>query len=462
MTTILQTPAAWPRPLLGETPAAGKPAADPVDLDAAVRAGAFDGLTRALRHLGATLTTATLAESGLRGRGGGGFPAAQKWRAVAATPDGVATPGGVATPDGVRYAVANGYEADPAAGTNRHLMTARPYAIVEGLAIAALSVGAEEAILAVRAEYTDAVAALELAVAAAEQAGYVGENVLGSGRAVRMMVRTVQGAYMLGEETVLLKALEGRRGQPEQRPPYPSERGLWGRPTLVHNVATLAAVPWIVVQGADAYRAIGDPDAPGTVLVQVSGAVTTPGIAEVPSGTSLAEIIGLAGGVANGRPLKAVLVGGPSGGLLPADLATTPYTFGALRAAGAHVGSGSLVVADDRTCIVDLARLLTRYCADEACGKTIPCRIGLRRMYEIGERIATGLARPTDAQLIADLGADIVGSALCDHERLATGPLATGMRYFRPEFDDHILRGVCPAGVCALVGVAAAGTRHGG
>jgi len=196
MTTILPTPAAWPRPLLGETPVGHAPGADPADLDAAVRAGAFAGLTRALQDLGATLTTATLAESGLRGRGGAGFPAAQKWRAVAGTPD------------GVRYAVANGYEADPAGGTNRNLMTARPFAIVEGLAIAALSVGAEEAVLAVRAEYADAVAALELAVAAAEDAGYVGEDVLGSGRPVRMTVRTVQGAYMLGEETVLLKALE--------------------------------------------------------------------------------------------------------------------------------------------------------------------------------------------------------------------------------------------------------------
>ena len=215
--------------------------------------------------------------------------------------------------------------------------------------------GADEAIIAVRAEYADAIAVLEQAVAAAGEAGYLGDNVLDSGHALRMTVRGVQGAYMLGEETVLLKALEGRRGQPEQRPPYPSERGLWGRPTLVHNVVTLAAVPWIVVHGADAYRAIGDPDAPGTVLVAVSGAVATPGIAEVPTGTSLETIIALAGGVADGRPLKAILVGGPSGGLLPADLAGTPYAFGALRAAGAHVGSGSIVVADDRTCIVDLA-----------------------------------------------------------------------------------------------------------
>ena len=460
MTTILPTPATWPRPLLGDLPGGDPPSgdarlADPGDLDAAVRAGAFAGLTRALRDLGATLTTATIAESGLRGRGGAGFPAAQKWRAVAATP------GGIATPGGLRYAVANGYEADPAGATNRHLMTQRPYAIVEGLAIAALSVGAEEAILAVRAEYADAVAVLELAVSAAEEAGYVGKDVLGSGRALRMTVRPVQGAYMLGEETVLLKALEGRRGQPEQRPPYPSERGLWGRPTLVHNMATLAAIPWIVVHGSDAYRAIGDPDAPGTLLVQVTGAVASPGIVEVPTGTPLSEIVSLAGGVAGGRTLKALLVGGPSGGLLPADLATTPYTFGALRAVGAHVGSGSVVVADDRTCVVDLARLLTRYCADEACGKTIPCRIGLRRMSEIGERFAAGLARPTDPGLLADLGADIVGSALCDHERLATGPLATAMRYFGPEIDAH-LAGVCPAGVCAPAGAVAAGTTHGG
>jgi NADH:ubiquinone oxidoreductase subunit F (NADH-binding) len=226
-------------------------------------------------------------------------------------------------------------------------------------------------------------------------------------------------------------------------------------------VATLAAIPWIVVHGADAFRAIGDAEAPGTLLVQVSGAVASPGIAEVPTGTSIAEIVELAGGVAAGRTLKAILVGGPSGGLLPAELATTPYTFGALRAAGAHVGSGSLVVADELTCVVDLARLLTRYCADEACGKTIPCRIGLRRMSEIGDRIAAGLARPTDLQLLADLGADIVGSALCDHERLATGALATAMRYFGPEIDAH-RSGVCPAGICAPTGVVGAGTAHGG
>ena len=439
MTTFLPDPAGGPRPILGEGPRAAV-----TDLAAAVRAGAFAGLRAAVGELGPTGTVATIASSGLRGRGGAGAPAGDKWHAV------------VTAADPVRHVVANGYEADPAQGTDRLLMETRPFAVVEGVAIAALAVGARDAVIAVRAEYTDAVRALEAAVFAAEEAGYLGTDVLGSGRDVALTVRAVQGAYMLGEETVLLKALEGKRGQPEQQPPYPTERGLFGHPTLVHNVATLAAVPWIVTNGADAFRAIGDRDAPGTSLVQVSGAVATPGIAEVPNGTALQAIVELAGGVAAGRTLKAILVGGPTGGLLPADLLATPYTQAALQSAGAHVGSGAVVAVDEGTCIVDLARLLVRYGADEACGKTIPCRIGLRRIAEIGQRFADGTARPTDPQLLGDLAADCAASALCDHERRAPGPLLTAMRYFRPEIDDHILRGTCPAGVCSPIRLAGA------
>lgn len=438
MTTFLAGPAG-PRPILGDASAAAL-----TDLAAAMEAGAFAGLRAAVGDLGPTATVATIAASGLRGRGGAGYPAGEKWRAVASAAD------------PVRYVVANGYEADPAQATNRLLMETRPFAVVEGVAIAALAVGAREAVIAVRAEYADAVRALESAVFAAEEAGFLGADVLGSGHDVAVTVRTVQGAYMLGEETVLLKALEGKRGQPEQRPPYPTEHGLFGHPTVVHNVVTLAAVPWIVAHGADAFRAIGDPDAPGTVLVGVSGAVATPGIAEVPTGTTLAALLDLAGGVAPGRSLKAVLVGGPTGGLLPPDLLATPYTFGALREVGAHVGSGAVVAADETACVVDLARLLVRYGADEACGKTIPCRIGLRRLAEIGQRFADGTARPTDPELLEDLAADCVASALCDHERLAPSPLRSAMRYFRPEIDDHILRGVCPAGVCSPIRLAAA------
>jgi NADH:ubiquinone oxidoreductase subunit F (NADH-binding) len=217
-------------------------------------------------------------------------------------------------------------------------------------------------------------------------------------------------------------------------------------------------VPWILANGADAFAAIGSPASPGTILVSVR-APAGAGVAEVPIGTPLREIVALAG--KGGRsPLKALLVGGPAGGILPAALGDTAYEFEALRAVGAHVGSGSIVAADDRACVVDLARLLTRFCADEACGKTIPCRIGLRRVSEIGDRIATGLPKPTDLYLLADLTMDITGSALCDHERLATLPFASGMRYFQSELDEHILRSSCPAGVCRPIAVAAGAAAH--
>ena len=225
-------------------------------------------------------------------------------------------------------------------------------------------------------------------------------------------------------------------------------------PTVVNNVQTLAAVPWIIRHGAEAYAAIGAPDTPGTILVQVRTPARD-GIAEVPLGTPLREVVGLGGKLPGARTIKAILVGGPSGGLLPPDLLDTPYAFEPLRAAGAHVGSGSVVVADDRACIVDLARLLTRYCAGEACGKTIPCRIGTRRLVEIADRVVEGRPRPTDPELLTDLSADIVASALCDHERLTTLPLSSGMRYFRSELDEHILHSACPAGVCHPIAVAA-------
>jgi NADH:ubiquinone oxidoreductase subunit F (NADH-binding) len=438
---LLKTPPAWPAILLERAKAA-----DPTDLDAAVRADAFDGLRRVIRNLGGTATIATIASSGLRGRGGAGYPAADKWRTAAS----------IAAPR--RYVVVNGYGADPATGTDRYLLERDPFAVIEGAAIAAFAVGASEVVVAVRADATDAIRGLESAIGSAEDAGFIGFDVLGSGQDITVSIRPVQGAYMLGEETVLLKALEGKRGQPEQRPPHPAERGLFGMPTVVHNVQTLAALPWIIRHGADAFAAIGAADSPGTILV----ALRTPGgdgIAEVPLGTPLREVVALAGKLPVGRTIKAILVGGPSGGLLPPDLLDTPYAYASLREVGAHIGSGSVVVADDRACVVDLARLLTRFCAGEACGKTIPCRIGTRRLVEIADRVVEGRSRPTDATLLEDLSADIVASALCDHERLTTLPLASGMRYFRSEVDEHILRSACPAGVCHPIAVAAGALR---
>jgi len=456
MTTILRTPKDWPAILLpaepapqrarrGAAAAAPESAGDPLDLDAARDRGAFSGLKRSLHDLGPTATIATIAASGLRGRGGAGFPTGEKWRAAAETP---------ATQ---RYVVANGYGADPSSATDRTLLELNPYAVLEGAVIAAAAIGASEVVVAVRAEATDAIRALETALERMVAAGLAGDDVLGSGESIEITIRAVQGAYMLGEETVLLKAIEGKRGQPEQRPPHPAERGLFGKPTVVQNVQTLAAIPWIIANGAEAFAAIGSKASPGTVLVSVRSPGGS-GVAEVPMGTSLREIVGLAGRDAT-KGLKALLVGGPSGGILPAALADTGYEYDALRSVGAHMGSGAIVAADKRACIVDLARLLTRYCADEACGKTIPCRIGLRRVSEIGDRVATGLPRPTDVQLLADLSSDIVESALCDHERLATLPFMSGMRYFRSELDEHILRSSCPAGVCRPIAVAAGGAH---
>lgn len=439
-TTILPGRKGWPSILLAR---AG--AKNPTDLDAAVAAGAFGGL-RAAIHQGPTGTIAIVGASGLRGRGGSGFPTADKWRAAAITEA------------DRRYVVANGYGADPATATDRTLIERDPFAVIEGLAIAAWAIGAEEAIIAVRATATDAIRGLEAALAAATEANFIGEDVLGSGHRIEITISPVQGAYLLGQETVLLKALESRRGQPEQTPPFPATRGLHGRPTVVQNVQTLAAVPWILRNGAEAFRATGTPGCPGTILVQVRGPEAS-GVAEVPFGTPLGDIVALAGPLPAGRSVKALVIGGPAGGILPAEAQSTPFTFEDLRAAGAHVGSGSVIVADDRACVVDLARILTRFCADEACGKTIPCRIGTRRISEIGDRLAAGTSRAGDLDLLVDLSADIVGSALCDHERLATLPLLSGMRYFRAELDEHLERGVCPAGVCHPIPMAATATH---
>jgi NADH-quinone oxidoreductase subunit F len=417
MANLLKTPAAWPRILLARVDAK-----DPADLDAAVAAGAFEGLRRSIRDLGGAATIELVAASGLRGRGGAGFPTGEKWRTAATTEA------------DRRYVVANGYGADPASHTDRTLMERDPYAVIEGTVIAAFAIGASEAFLAVRAEDSEVIGRLSEAIGSATDAGFLGSDVLGSGRDVWLSVRPVQGAYMLGEETVLLKALEGKRGQPEQRPPHPASVGLFDRPTVVNNVQTLASVPWIIREGADAFRAIGSPAAPGTVLVQVR----TPGkegVAEVPLGTPLGDIVKLGGKLAPERTLQAVLIGGPSGGLLPTDALDTPYDFASLRAAGAHLGSGSLVAIDDRTDLLELVGVLTRFCSNEACGKSIPCRIGTKRLAELVSRREDGLLRPVDTQLAADLAHDIVESGLCDHERLATLPLTSGMRYFGSAFD---------------------------
>lgn len=437
---VLATPSRWPRFLLPEPPAA-----DPLDLDAAVAAGAFAGLRSAVDEHHAEGVIAAVTESGLRGRGGAGSPTGEKWQACARTQA------------DVRYVVVNAYQSDPAVLTDRILIERNPYGVIEGALIAAFAVGAGEVIFAVRAEAADAIRVLEAALAKAEAAGYLGASVLGTGLEIYASVRPLQGSYMLGEETVLLKGLEEKRGQPEQQPPYTTTRGLFGKPTLIHGPQTLAAVPLILTGGAARFAEVGAVASRGTILVQVSGAVATPGIAEVPLGVTIREILDVAGGVMKSASLKAVLVGGPSGGILPAEGVGVAYDQDSLQTAGAYIGSGSIVVVDQSGCVVDLASVLTRFCADEACGKTIPCRIGLRRLAEIGARICEGQPRGDEVTRLTDLSSDIVESALCDHERRATLALTSVVRYFRDELDAHIVRNTCPAGICQPKAVARAG-----
>jgi NADH-quinone oxidoreductase subunit F len=407
-------------------------------LAAAEDAGAWSAWKKAVTSQSPQSITRLIADAGLTGLGGAGYPTGEKWRDCAATEA------------DARYVVANGFEADPGAQIDRTLMDADPHAVVEGLAFACFAVGARRGFIAVRASQTQTRRRLERAVAQAEQAGYIGSDALGAGFDVHIEVVSVQGGYVVGEETVLLRAIENKRAQPDQRPPYPSARGLWDRPTVVNNVKTLAAVPWIVANGGRAWAEAGNAHDPGVTLVQLSGAFANPGIAEVPVGTPVGRIVDeIGGGARGGAKLKAVLVGGPAGGFLPAGGLYVGYAPAALSKAGAIVGSGSIVAADTDTCLVDMATLLTRFLSDESCGKTIPCRIGVRRMYELGSRATTGLARPTDPQLLLDLAADVRDGGLCGLERLAPNPYLSGLRYFASEFEDHFVRRTCPTGVCS-------------
>ncbi|MBA2275114.1 MAG: SLBB domain-containing protein [Chloroflexi bacterium] len=426
----------WPSLLLAR---ASESTEEPT-LAAAEAAGAWTAFRRAVTVLSADEVRRIVAESGLRGRGGAGYPTGRKWRSCAEQPP------------GARFVVANGFEADPGAQLDRTLMERDPHAVLEGLALAAYAVGATQAYVAVKSSATLAARRLREAVEQAEQQGILGTGAMGGRVDLQIEVRELQGGFVVGEETVLLRALENKRAQPDQRPPYPTERGLFGRPTAVNNVKTLAAVPWIVANGAAAYSQLGVGGHSGTTLLQVSGAVKTPGIVEVPLGVPLDEVLALAGSV---RSPKAVLVGGPSGAFLPPDELDVTLVPDQLERVGGIWGSGTILVADQRACVVDMASLMTRYLNDEACGKTIPCRIGLRRLAEIGDRFTSGRPRPTDAQLLDDLCADTRDAALCALESTATNPLLSGMRYFASEFEAHIVKGECPAGVCQPLRVTA-------
>ena len=408
---------------------------DAESLAAYRKAHGYRGLTRAITKLLPDEVITEIFASRLRGRGGAGFPVADKWRATRSAP-------------GERkIAVANLMGADPTSLGDRALAEGNPHLVLEGLIIAAAAVGASEAILAVRRDWTAAIERLRRAAADAEAAHLAGYLILGTDVSVQVSVWEGSGAYVAGEETALIHALQGDRGMPLIRPPYPAARGLWGVPTLVHNGETLAHVAWILGHSAADFATVGPEEAPGTKLVTIAGAVRNPGLAEVAMGTSVADIVKLAGGSTG--TLKAAFVGGPGAGALAAgELSATGYEYGALGAAGAHIGSGSVLVTDTATCMVATARFLLDYSAREACGKAVPCRIGPLRLVETLDRILAATPRPNDLILLRELSAKIADTALCRLESLAPRPMLTTLDRFADEYRAHAERGVCLAGSC--------------
>jgi NADH-quinone oxidoreductase subunit F len=412
---------------------------DPSSLDDALALGAYEALRSAATDLTPDEVVERISASGLRGRGGAGFPTGRKWALARRQP-------------APRYVIANGDEGDPGAFMDRLVLESDPHRVVEGLALAAFAVGAEEGFFYVRAEYPLAVRRVREAIRQAEERGLLGEAALGGRLRLRLEVREGAGAFVCGEETALVASLEGRRGMPRLRPPYPAERGFRGRPTVINNVETLACVPWILRHGPEAFAAMGTGSSKGTKVFALAGKVRHGGLIEVPMGATIREIVEeLGGGVPSGRKLKAVQLGGPSGGCLPASLGDTPVDYEALRRSGAIMGSGGLVVLDDRDCMVDIARFFLRFTCDESCGKCTFCRIGTRRMLEILDRLCEGRGREEDLANLEELADRVSRTSLCGLGQTAPNPVLTSLRYFREEFEAHVRDGRCPAGRCAAL-----------
>lgn len=413
---------------------------DPLDLDAYRRAGGFAGFARAADAPQPAAILEAVRTSGLRGRGGAGFPTFRKWQDVRAAGE------------RERIVVCNGDEGDPGAFMDRMILESFPFRVIEGLMLAARAVEAPQGYLYIRGEYPLAVRRVEQALEACRRRGLLGTGAAGCGRELELTVVEGAGAFVCGEETALLAAIEGRRGMPRYRPPYPSEHGLWGRPTLVQNVETLALIPWIVRNGGAAFAGMGTDTSRGTKTFALAGKVRRGGLIEVPMGISLRRIVEeIGGGVAGGRELKAIQVGGPSGGCIPAALADVPVDYESLSALGGMMGSGGLVVLDDTDCMVDIARYFLVFTQSESCGKCTPCRVGTKRMLEALDRLCDGTGGSEDVAELERLAVSVGESSLCGLGRTAPNPVLTTLQYFRDEYAAHA-SGICPAGRCrALV-----------
>ncbi len=413
---------------------------DPTDIDDYIARGGYEAARHALTALTPEQVIAEVKASGLAGRGGAGFPTWRKW-------DGARAASG-----DVKYLICNGDEGDPGAFMDRALLESDPHRVIEGMLIGAYATGAAELIVYIRAEYPLAVSRLRQAAEQAQAQGFLGPHAMGSEFSCRIRVRTGAGAFVCGEETALIASLEGRRGMPSLRPPYPVQQGYKGKPTCINNVETFANIPWILQNGGAAFAAIGTEHSKGTKVFALAGQVRRGGLVEVPMGTSLREVIfGLGGGVRTRAAFKAVQMGGPSGGCLPESMLDTPIDYQALAATGAMMGSGGMVVMDDSTCMVEMARFFLRFTAAESCGKCVPCRIGTRRAEEILTRIIDGQGREGDVELLEELSAAVQDGALCGLGRTALNPVLTTLRYFRDELVAHVRDKSCPAGQCVAL-----------
>ena len=411
-------------------------AIDPTRVEDYIAAGGYEALKKAL-----AMTPAEIIEqvkrSGLRGRGGAGFPTWRKWQTAA---EQEATP---------KYVACNGDEGDPGAFMDRSVLEGDPHTVLEGLAICALAIGAEEGFLYIRDEYGLAVRNVTTAIADAERHGILGDDVLGSGRRLKLSVVRGGGAFVCGEETALIASIEGNCGEPRPRPPFPAVKGLFGQPTVLNNVETLANIPVILKDGGDAFAAVGTEGSKGTKVFALVGKVKRTGLVEIPMGATLRHLIyDIGGGIQNDRPFKAVQTGGPSGGCIPAHMLDLPVDFDTLKSHGAMMGSGGMIVMDDRSCMVEVARYYINFLAEESCGKCTPCREGLRKMLEILTDICEGRGQEGDIQLLEQLGHTLQDSCLCALGKTAPNPVLTTIQYFRDEYEAHIREHRCPAGVC--------------
>ena len=380
-----------------------------------------------------------LKASGLRGRGGAGFSTGMKWQF---THDAV-------SPDGVKYVCCNADEGDPGAFMDRSVLEGDPHSLIEAMTIAGYAIGAHQGYIYVRAEYPIAVDRLKIAIAQAREYGLLGRDIFGSGFDFDLELRLGAGAFVCGEETALMTSIEGKRGEPRPRPPFPANKGLFQRPTLLNNVETYANIPWIFTHGSEAYAAIGTPKSTGTKVFALGGKITNTGLVEVPMGTTLRTIVeDIGGGCPGGKKFKAAQTGGPSGGCIPASLIDTPIDYESLAAIGSMMGSGGLIVMDEDNCMVDIAKFYLEFIVDESCGKCSPCRIGTKRLLDLLTKITEGNGEPEDLDTIEELCHHIKQSALCGLGQTAPNPVLSTLTHFREEFEAHIYEKRCPAGVC--------------